>query len=375
MLLRLLLALALVAGAIRPPGALAHAGDIVLRKPAAPTPGALRTARVPGGPPAGPAVAPAPRRSFPHYITGRGFDPSRSITSAGKNRRGRIDVFTRAKEVAAAREALGPAAFRHDTIRSVPGQDTVRIALLRVDFLTDRDGSLSTGDGRFELEPRDTTNRPFDPTPHDRPFFESHGEALRRYWEAQTAGRTVVETTVFPTARDSAFHLSDMADYGPWKFSPEIYNAAVKLFRDCLVAADTTESIPWSTFDRVIIVHAGSDLQSDVNQDSPLDIPTFTIGVADTDVVVLGTPSAPDSIFGAVINPESIRQDGYEGVVNAVYAHESGHLIYGYRDVYDVATGLPVVGYWSLMDVGNLLGNPITFPSGLAVYATGILPP
>jgi hypothetical protein len=40
-----------------------------------------------------------------------------------------------------------------------------------------------------------------------------------------------------------------------------------------------------------------------------------------------------------------------------------------------VASGLPTVGYWSLMDVGNLVGNAVTLPSGTAVYATGILPP
>src|SRR5690349_21866657 len=188
-------------------------------------------------------------------------------------------------------------------------------------------------------------------------------------------GRVVLEYTVYPSQPDSAFHLTDMADYGPWKFSTEIYQAAVKLFRDCLVAADTTESIPWGTYDRVTIIHAGSDLQSDVNADSPEDIPTFTIGVADTDAVVLGNPADPDTIFSAIIAPETIRQDGYEGTVNAVYAHESGHSIFGWRDVYDVQSGLPVVGYWSLMDVGNLVGNAVTLPSGTAVYATGILPP
>jgi hypothetical protein len=123
-----------------------------------------------------------------------------------------------------------------------------------------------------------------------------------------------------------------------------------------------------------MIVHAGSDLQSDVNQDSPLDIPTFTIGVPDSDAVVVG-PAKADTIFGAAILPETIRQDGYEGVVNAVIVHEQGHLIYGYRDVYSVTSGLPTVGYWCLMDVGNLLGNALTFPNGTAVYATGLLPP
>ncbi len=375
-----------------PPGVFAHPGDLVLSKPgggpavgAFATPGdpqaalgreraaaAVAAAR-PGAAP-GVAAPPASRRTFPHYLTRPGSRSAPIISSRAKSARGHVDVTTRARDLAAARAAAGPSGHRRDALTSEPGQDLVRIAIIRVDFRSDRSGGSSSGDGRFDLAPRDTVNRPLDPTPHNKAFWQSHGDALARYWDAQTNGRTVIETVTYPSESDSAFHLSDMADYGPWKFSPEIYEAAVKLFHDCINAADTTETIPWSTFDRVMIVHAGSDLQSDVFQDSPLDIPTFTIGVPDSDAVVVG-PAKADTIFGAVIAPETIRQDGYEGVVNAVIAHEAGHLIYGFRDVYDVVSGLPVVGYWSLMDVGNLLGNAVTFPSGLAVYATGLLPP
>ncbi len=375
-----------------PGGASGHSGEVVLRKnPPGPSgagvagasgvagaagaadatraldsPGAFRGSGVP------PAAALKRRAEFPHHLIAPGFEPDRSIVSPA--RRARTDVFERMRANHAARTGPRALAAAPGSLQSIPGQDTVRIALVRVDFLNDRDGSRSSGGGRFELEPPDTMNRPFDPTPHDGKFFASHGEALRRYFSDQTAGRTVLEFQVFPTENDSAFHLTDMADYGPWMFSPDIYGAAVKLFQDCLVAADTTESIAWSTFDRVLIIHAGSDLQSDVNQDSPLDIPTFTIGVADSDAVVLG-PTKQDTVFAAVIAPETIRQDGYEGVINAVLAHECGHLIYGYRDVYDVVSGFPTVGYWNLMDVGNLLGNVLELGNGGLAYVIGLLPP
>ncbi len=377
-----------------PPGASARPGDLVLSKPAGgpavgafATPGdpdaALGRARAmvsaarptaPGANGSASALPPATRRTIPHYLTRPGSRPAPIIASRAKAERGHVDLTTRARDLAAVRAKSGPAGNRRDVTTSEPGQDLVRIAIIRVDFSGDRNGASSSGDGRFDLAPRDTVNRPLDPTPHNRAFWQSHGDAFGRYFDAQSNGRTIVESVVYPSQGDSAFHLSDMADYGPWKFSPEIYEAAVKLFHDCINAADTTETIPWSTFDRVMIVHAGSDLQSDVYQDSPLDIPTFTIGVPDSDAVVVG-PANADTIFGAAIIPETIRQDGYEGVVNAVIAHELGHLIYGYRDVYDVVSGLPVVGYWSLMDVGNLLGNAVTFPNGTAVYATGLLPP
>lgn len=363
-------------------------GDLILRKapPAAPaTGGDTRAPRAvtgsfdgavaPGAePPPPPRILSKEARErtlFPHEIYGRGFDPAHSMGS--KARRGKIDLFQKMRERAEKRHALGPDAAPM-TVASYPGEDTIRIAMLRVDFLNDRGGNASSGDGRFDLSPRDTLNRPLDPTPHNRGFFQSHGEALRRYYRDQMGGRVVFEYSVYPAASDSAFHLTDMADYGPWKFSTEIYQAAVKLFHDCLVAADTTESIPWGTFDRVVVIHAGSDLQSDVNADSPEDIPTFTIGVADTDAVAVG-PAKADTVFSAIIGPESIRQDGYEGTINAVYAHEHGHLVFGWRDVYDVQSGLPTVGYWSLMDTGNLVGNAVQLPNGNAVYATGILPP
>jgi M6 family metalloprotease-like protein len=361
-----------------PAAASAAPGDLVLTK----SPAQAGVPRTVSGAFGGVAAAPAlPRPAnfdalikrratgFPHEIAAPGWEPSRAISSAGRRK---TDLFSKMKERALKRAALG--ADAPPELASFPGEDTVRIALLRVDFRVDRGGAASTGDGRFELQPRDTVNRPLDPTPHNRAFFQGHAEALRRYYHDQMGGRVVLEYTVYPTQPDSAYHLSDMADYGPWKFSTEIYRDAVKLFRDCLVAADTTDAIPWGTFDRVTIIHAGSDLQSDVNADSPEDIPTFTIGVADTDAVALG-PTKADTVFSAIIAPESIRQDGYEGTVNAVYAHESGHSIFGWRDVYDVRSGLPTVGYWSLMDVGNLVGNAVTLPSGTAVYATGILPP
>ena len=390
----LVVSLAAAALALPPVSAQAAPGDLVLRK-APPAPNATgAAARAPrpvagsfAGPdgmpvasgaviesvPVPPTFAELVRRhvEFPHELYGRGFDPARSIVSP--ERRGRVDLFQAMRERAQRRSALGPEAAPM-TVASYPGEDTIRVAMLRVDFLHDRGGAQSSGNGKFELSARDSINRPYDPTPHNRAFFQSHGEALRRYYRDQMGGRVVLEFTVYPSQPDSAFHLTDMADYGPWKFSTEIYTAAVKLFKDCLVAADTTESIPWGRFDRIAIIHAGSDLQSDVSFDSPEDIPTFTIGVADTDAVALG-PTKADTVFSAVIAPESIRQDGYEGTINAVLAHEFGHLVFGWRDVYDVQSGLPTVGYWSLMDTGNLLGNAVTFPNGVAVYATGILPP
>ncbi|TPW17648.1 MAG: hypothetical protein FD129_293 [bacterium] len=51
--------------------------------------------------------------------------------------------------------------------------DTLRVAMIRIDFETDRSGdSTSTADGRFDL--RIEPVFPVDPLPHNRDFFAAH---------------------------------------------------------------------------------------------------------------------------------------------------------------------------------------------------------
>src|SRR5262249_16119566 len=169
--------------------------------------------------------------------------------------------------------------------------DTVHVAILRVDFLNDRGGNQSTGTGRFDLTPPDPNAVPIDRPPRNRSFYLDHLEALSRFYRAQSYGRTIVVGHVSPSGQDRAYHLTDMADYGPWQFSQDIYPIALDMFHRMLAAADSQstvlgERIPWDKIDRTVVIHAGSDLQSDVNQDSPEDIPSFTLGVADSEAMV-----------------------------------------------------------------------------------------
>ena len=272
--------------------------------------------------------------------------------------------------------------MKNGVATSATPPDTLRVAILRIDFLADRGGSASTGDGHFDLSGPDTTVVPFDRPPRNRDFFLSHAEALKRYHEAQNFGQTVIQTEVWPRTENGAYHLTDMADYGPWTFGQDIYGAAVHMMHDMFIAADTQSAglgdrVPWDQYDRFVVIHAGGDLQSDVAQDSKEDIPSFTIGVADTDVVWIHNVGAPGDSFPVdrcSIIPETDTQDGYYGAINGVLAHECGHLFYGFFDVYDVESGLPVVGYWSLMDSGNQVGSVVQTPVG-EVFATGLLPP
>lgn len=259
---------------------------------------------------------------------------------------------------------------------------TLRIAFLRIDFANDRGGPLSTGTGRFDLSGPDTTVASIDRPPHNRDFYLAHLEALRRYYDAMSYGRVIVAGEVWPRSeRDSAYTLNDMADYGPWAFSQDIYGAAVDLMRASFFAADAqakarfNDPVPWDDYDAFMIIHAGGDLQSDLRQDSPEDIPSFTIGVLPEEAVIFPPDSTNIPIDRVCIVPETASQDGFYAALNGVIAHENGHNLFGFADLYDVFTGLPQVGYWSLMDSGNLAGAPFLLPDGTESFAVGLLPP
>ncbi len=185
---------------------------------------------------------------------------------------------------------------------------------------------------------------------------------------------------MWPAERDSAYHLPDMANLGPWRFGNSIFRAAVDMFRDCFFAADSQsiakgDRIPWAKYDRFDVIHAGSDLQSDLRGDSKEDIPSFTLFVDDTDRVIFPDSTNRDRPIDRVsFIPETINQDDAFGAINGVIAHENGHNFFGFGDVYDIETALPVVGYWSLMDSGNLVGARVQTPEG-EIFAVGLLPP
>src|SRR5262245_16036416 len=97
--------------------------------------------------------------------------------------------------------------------------------------------------------------------------------------------------------------------------------------------------------------------------------------VDDTDRVIFPDSSNRDRpIDRCTFVPETINQDQAFGTLNGVIAHEEGHNFFGFGDVYDIETALPVVGLWSLMDSGNLAGARVQRPDG-EIFAVGLLPP
>jgi M6 family metalloprotease-like protein len=288
-----------------------------------------------------------------------------------------------------AAQGLGPArlaAGADAEAAAKAGIDTLRVLIVRIGFDGDRSGDLTsvTTDGDFQLTPDPAVR--IDPPPHDRAFYESHLYGLSQYYTFQSGGRLVIRGRVLPGGDNDCYRLSDLADYGPGAGGGWTIERLEPLVRDMIAAADTglaADGLDLSDFGDghpftyVIFVHAGSDWQSDVNGDSPNDVPTFFIS--------LGEPAAlrgGGTLSECSVIPETTTQDGYLGSIAAALCHEFGHAL-GLVDIYDTSSGLPSAGIWTLMDSGTNLPAIIGFPSPTpgnpdsleVAVVTGLLPP
>ncbi|MCK4304662.1 MAG: hypothetical protein KAY24_10535 [Candidatus Eisenbacteria sp.] len=255
------------------------------------------------------------------------------------------------------------------------GPDTVHMLALRVDFLQDGAGSGSTTlDGSFDLRHPDSARIAVDPPPHNRTYFERHMAAIARYFYKQSGGSLIIDWDLYPAQEDSAYHLNDTADYGPWDIAhgdEDLLSTAERFVRDAFAAADTSAEPPdFRKYESFVLIHAGADFQGDMNWDSPYDIPSFNIYLSDP-VTVQDSTFAIDLIM---VTPEQVSQDRFLGAANGVMVHEYGHQL-GFYDLYNVLTFYPQVGMFSLHDSGDqLYGTVWDEYQEMYVFVRGAIP-
>lgn len=290
-----------------------------------------------------------------------------------------------------ARRGLGAGRTLADAAKTT-GTDTLRVLIVRIGFETDRSGDLTsvTTDGDFQLTPDPSVR--IDAPPHNRDFYMAHLYGLSEYYRIQSGGRLQIQGRVLPEGQDDCYKLSDIADYAPGEDGFWDVPMLERLVRDMLTAADegtqADGDVSLADFDDddpltyVILVHAGADWQTDVNRDSPNDIPTFFVALGEPQALTStdSETGLPGAISECSIIPETTSQDGWLGSIAGALYHEFGHAL-GLPDVYDTTTGLPAVGLWDLMDSGpNLIAaigflHP-TIPDSVEVeQVSGVLPP
>jgi len=121
-----------------------------------------------------------------------------------------------------------------------------------------------------------------------------------------------------------------------------------ELYRDAIAVA-TTSGFNFSTYDHVMIYHAGAGAET----------------TSSSNIWSQYNPT-----LNVIFIPET-EGNGKDPL--GTYCHEYGHQL-GLPDLYNTATGATTVGYWSLMDAGGFAGStPGANPSHLDAWSKQFL--
>ena len=232
--------------------------------------------------------------------------------------------------------------------------DMLNVLVLKIEFQKEMPDDLNTtGDGTFDLRSYQQflteEEHYIDPAPHTTSYFNSHMEALRRYWYFVSDRKLDLTWDVYPREEDLAYRLlQPMSYYGSAATLDEVAEKLGYFFIDAVSMADSVApQIDFSQYQSIILFHAGSDQQNNIPfiNDTPYDLFTGFLILAEPIYVDGGTVAVQEGL----ITPETVSQDNRVTAINAVLAHEFGHQL-GLVDLYNTQTFLTQVGDFALMD-------------------------
>ncbi|MGY8763263.1 MAG: hypothetical protein ACKVLE_00870, partial [Fidelibacterota bacterium] len=267
----------------------------------------------------------------------------------------------------------------------------LRVCALRISFQVDDDES-TTGNGQFLLESNgiDCDLYTIDPVPHDRSYFQSQLKAVNGYFNDVSYGKFGIDlelSSVYPIVENESYSLSNpMNFYNPYD-QDEIQDERItNLFYDAVSKAYEEDQIDFSSYDLVVVFHAGigQDFSLPFLDPTPEDIPSTYV---DNEMVLehLGSPSITvgnHEISHGIILPESqnhllfdiaetMFSDAsepceYQFGLTGTFALMIGFAV-GIPPLWNIETGESGIGVFGLMDQGSNNGRGIS-PSPPTVW-------
>ena len=263
---------------------------------------------------------------------------------------------------------LLPIAF-HLTAERLTAADQWRTLAIRVSFpQEDPDNPTTSGDGTFDMRPLETA-RPdyrflYDTPPHDGAYFEAHLTALANYYRTVSDGQVEITYEVWPKDLNESYRLPrTLLSYGSGRTRDEIASRITELFRDGIVAADSTEKgeLDFSGFRSYIVFHAGIGAEARSGRTFN-DVASAFVDENDLQSHLGGAIPVQNGshlVANGMLLPEAISTDG-RGGLNGTLARFFGSQL-GLPGLSNFKDDLPAAGGWSLMDVGSnrIIGKEI----------------
>ncbi len=257
---------------------------------------------------------------------------------------------------------------------NITAGDTLRILAVMVNFQDDRDGT-TFGNGKFgSIYSQDYGNTILDPLPHNKPYFESHLQFVKNYFEKVSNGNLYIEYFVFP----DTFSVSQtMRNYSPPNNSDD-FTGLADFAQEVWQKADAEyPGFNFSDYDVFTIFHAGvgRDISLPGSLGNENDLPsvylsfdalqnifgsTFTgFPVSGNNFQIRNTMIIPEtesreieSIGGSVL---------FQVSINGLLAASIGSYL-GLPDLFDTETGLSAIGRFGLMDGQSIFAYNGIFP-------------